>query len=81
MMMSGKLTLNEVATKCVWPNEDEDPNMKADCFVHNNLQVIAFKALVDIQKDSEDLTILSDIICDSFASKNHTYTSKIIIYC
>lgn len=48
MMMSGKLALNEVATI------DEDPNMKADCFMHNNLQVIAFKAIVDIQKDSED---------------------------
>lgn len=32
MMMSGKLALNEVATI------DEDPNMKADCFRHNNLQ-------------------------------------------
>ena len=45
-----------------YSNKDEDPNMKADCFVHNNLQVIAFKALVDIQKDSEDQTILSDIM-------------------
>eukprot|EP00985_Skeletonema_marinoi_P016510 scaffold8903_cov89-Skeletonema_marinoi.AAC.3 len=36
-----------------YPNKDETPNMKANCIRRNNLQVIAFKALMDIKKGTE----------------------------
>lgn len=36
-----------------YPDDDEDPNMKANCIRRNNLQVIAFKAVVDIKEGAE----------------------------
>jgi len=36
-----------------YPNDDEEPNMKANCIRRNNLQVIAFKATRDVKKGTE----------------------------